>query len=68
MKLSAALHGSLTNQSITVPKQAPKRLSNQFWAVFSLVAIKKRTENFGKIVKEVCRLRDGESESLRDQP
>lgn len=45
-----------------------KRLSNQFWAVFSLVAIKKRTECLGKIVKEVCRLRDGESESPREQP
>lgn len=57
-----------SGQSIMVPKRVPKRLSNQFWTVSSLVAIKRRTECFGRIVKEVCRPRDGESESRGERP
>lgn len=52
-----------SGQSITVPKRVPERLSNQFWTVSSLVAIKRRTERLGKIVEEVYRPCDGESES-----
>lgn len=57
-----------SGQSITVPKRVLERLSNQFWTVSSLVAIKRRTECLGRIVKEVCRLRGGESESRGAQP
>lgn len=57
-----------TGQSITVPKRVPDRLSNQFWTVSSLVAIKRRTECLGRIAKEVCRSRDGESENQGDWP
>lgn len=57
-----------TGQSITVPKRVPERLSNQFWTVSSLVAIKRRTECLGRIVKEVCRPRDGESENQGERP
>lgn len=57
-----------SGQSITVPKRVPERLSNQFWTVSSLVAIKRRTERLGKIAKEVYRPCDGESESRGERP
>jgi len=57
-----------SGQSITVPKRVPERLSNQFWIVSSLVAIKRRTECLGRIAKEVCRPRDGESKSRGEWP
>lgn len=57
-----------TGQSITVPKRVPERLSNQFWTVSSLVAIKRKTECLGRIVKEVCCPRDGESENQGERP
>lgn len=52
-----------SGQSIMVPKRVLERLSNQFWTVSSLVAIKRRTEYSGRNAKEICRPRDGESEN-----
>jgi len=60
--LTVVWHGSLA-WLITVPKRVLEGLSNQFWTVASLVAIKRRTEYPGRNAKEICCPCDGESEN-----
>lgn len=52
-----------SGQSITVPKRALDRLSNQFRTPSSFVAIKREKERQSGISRGKCCLCDGESES-----
>jgi len=56
-------HGSLASRL----RCRNERLSNQFWTVRSLVAIKRKKESLGRTMREVCSsLLDGESEEPRE--